>query len=968
MKKILSLFTVLLSTVIFAQTNVSGTVTDENNSPIPGANIVVDQTTGAVSNFDGEFSLKVSQNPPFDIRVSSVGFETKTITITESNLSVDVILNESQNLLDEVVLSASRVPERLFESPVTVERFDYKDIVESTGSSFYTSLDNIKGVQINRGAMLLPIVNTRGFSTLDNTGFVQLVDGMDNAAPGLNFSAGNLVGINEIDIQSVELLPGAASALYGANAIKGILLMNSKSPFDFPGFSAYVRTGVTSQDASGDNMFYDVAVRMAHKFSDKFALKAVLSVVDATDWLAADFRDKNHLDGRYIPGTPNLGDVTQFPDYDGINMYGEAGLNFNLTNVFLGSVVPSFVASGQVSPALANNVIATFQAVAPDYFGSQLIRSTGYKESDLVDGGTTSVKFDIAAHYRIDSNKELIWNSKIGNGSTLYHATNRNALKNFQLQQHKIEYRTPKLTARAYTTIEDSGNFSDLTALGLRIANAQPGGLQGGWFPTYLNTFYNEAFGLVNANPLAALSVVLGGLQQGITSFDALLAARGVAGGTLPAHMAARKAADQNMLKPGSAAFREAYLQQTTTTIADGGANVADQSKANSVEFNYNLGDLIPAFDLTVGGSYRNYILRSGGSLFTDYVDPIEFDEVGLYTQVQKDYFDGVLKLTASMRYDKSKYLEGNFTPRIGALVNVTPRSNIRASYQTGFRNPSSQDLYIGLDVQTVVIIGTSPDSVARFNMPLVGSGSLTPYNVTGDMVQNNSYTLGILNGDTTKADLKNVEPEFVKTKEFGYRYNGTKFAVDLSAYWSEFTNFITEVQVVTPFYGSVSDLSGAAAVAAGDFRAFSWNTNTDDKVTTKGFSLGVDAKVGKFNLGTNVNYNELNAENADPDFVSYFNTPPVRVKLQLGSTELSENFSFNLSARYHNEFLWEGTFGSGMIPENWTFDASVNVNVPELKGSIKLGAINLSGKDYLPYFGGGMIGSTYYVKYTINP
>ena len=67
---------------------------------------------------------------------------------------------------------------------------------------------------------------------------------MDNAAPGLNFAAGNLVGINEIDIQSVELLPGAASALYGANAIKGILLMNSKSPFDFPGFSAYIKSGV----------------------------------------------------------------------------------------------------------------------------------------------------------------------------------------------------------------------------------------------------------------------------------------------------------------------------------------------------------------------------------------------------------------------------------------------------------------------------------------------------------------------------------------------------------------------------------------------------------------------------------------------------------------------------------------------------------------------------------------------------
>ena len=132
--------------------------------------------------------------------------------------------------------------------------------------------------------MLLQTVNTRGFSTIYNTGFVQLVDGMDNAAPGLNFSAGNLVGINEIDIQSVELLPGAASALYGANAFKGIFLMNSKSPFDFQGFSAYIKSGVTSSDNAGDNLYYDAAVRFAHNWNDKFAVKAVVSIVEGDDW------------------------------------------------------------------------------------------------------------------------------------------------------------------------------------------------------------------------------------------------------------------------------------------------------------------------------------------------------------------------------------------------------------------------------------------------------------------------------------------------------------------------------------------------------------------------------------------------------------------------------------------------------------------------------------------------------------
>mgnify|MGYP002010788633 FL=1 len=954
---------VLLSTFIYAQTTVTGTIVSDDNTPIPGANVVFDATTGAVSDFDGNFTIVVNASPPFDLTISSIGFEASTINVTADNLSIDVSLSDSTNLLDEVVLSASRTPERLFESPVTVERFDYKDIAQSTGSSFYQSLENLKGVQINQGAMLLPIINTRGFSTIDNTGFVQLVDGMDNAAPGLNFAAGNLVGINEIDIQSVELLPGAASALYGANAVKGIMLMNSKSPFDFPGFSAYIKSGVTSSDNGGDNSYYDAAVRLAKNWNDKFALKAVVSIVEGTDWVAGDYRDRNLLSGGETP--LSIEDQSYLPGYNGVNVYGEIPQTINYTNVFRANVLPVFVQQGLLSSAQAAGVNQIFGVFAPDYFGTEIVRNTGYKEMELHDGGTSSFKIDLSAHYRIDGNKELIWNSKIGNGSTIYHATNRNNLKNFQLQQHKLEYRTPKLTARAYTTIEDSGNTHDMEFLGIRMALAQPGGL-GGWFNSYLNTYFVDAAALINPNPQTALNTILGGIQQGITDFDSLLSLYGKNDSS--AHKSARLAANQNMLKPGSEAFNNALLNATTNPISEGGAAILDQSKANSVEFNYNLGDLVPTFDLSIGGSVREYVLRSNGSLFTDYDTPIKFNEIAFYTQAQKELFEGAVKLTGSVRYDKSQFLEGHFTPRVGALVYLSPRHNIRASYQTGFRNPSSQDLYISLDVAQVVIIGTSPDSVERFNMDLVGASSLNSYNVTGSMVQNNSYTLAAAGGVFEKAELDNVKPEFVNTKEFGYRYNGKKVSVDISAYWSKFTDFITEVQVVTPLYGSVANLSGAAAVAAGDFRVFSWNTNTNNEVTTKGISAGVDARLGKFDIGSSISYNELKSDDQDPDFISYFNTPPIRAKFSFGSINLTDKFGFNVSARYHNDFKWEGTFLSYDIPENLTFDASLNFDVPDLKGKIKVGAVNISGDDYMPYAGGGMIGSTYYVQYTLNP
>ena len=62
-----------------------------------------------------------------------------------------------------------------------------------------------------------------------------------------------------------------------------------------------------------------------------------------------------------------------------------------------------------------------------------------------------------------------------------------------------------------------------------------------------------------------------------------------------------------------------------------------------------------------------------------------------------------------------------------------------------------------------------------------------------------------------------------------------------------------------------------------------------------------------------------------------------------------------------------KATFFTEEIPARWNFDASMNFDVPSLKGKIKVGAVNLSGKDYIPYAGGGTIGSTYYVQYSLD-
>ena len=110
--------------------------------------------------------------------------------------------------------------------------------------SFYDAVANMKGVDAVTSSMLFKTLGTRGFNGSGNLRMNQLVDGMDNQAPGLNFSVGNIVGLSELDVDNVELLPGASSALYGSGGMTGTLLMTSKDPYKYQGFSAQVKQGV----------------------------------------------------------------------------------------------------------------------------------------------------------------------------------------------------------------------------------------------------------------------------------------------------------------------------------------------------------------------------------------------------------------------------------------------------------------------------------------------------------------------------------------------------------------------------------------------------------------------------------------------------------------------------------------------------------------------------------------------------
>jgi len=336
--------------VSFAQNTISGTVTDTKNQSVAGANVkVVGSYEATSTGFDGKFLLKTKNAFPFTIEVSMVGFASQNIEVTSKDQEIVVALDEQSTSLNEIVVSASRAPEKVLESPVTIERMGLKEIKNTTAATFYDGLENLKDVHFNTSSFSFKSINTRGFATVANTRFMQLVDGMDNSSPALNFVLGNLLGVSDIDVQNVEILPGASSALYGANAFNGIMFMNSKSPFTKEGISTYFKYGQTVQETAGTNNFFDFGVRAGKKFSEHFAAKANFTHIEAKEWIASDKTDL----------TTNQAGTSFNPNYDGLNVYGDE-VSTNIKDVAKGLLAAGAIDASQFS---------AFNAILPNYNG-----------------------------------------------------------------------------------------------------------------------------------------------------------------------------------------------------------------------------------------------------------------------------------------------------------------------------------------------------------------------------------------------------------------------------------------------------------------------------------------------------------------------------------------------------------------------------------------------------------------------
>lgn len=945
----ISFLTILSSAANAQQTyTVNGTVKNSLNKEIvPAVSVVIKGTSiGTFTDERGNFRITSTQAPPFTLVFSSIGYDAKEVLVSSTSGNIEVSFDPASSLGAEVVVSASRVAERILESPVSIERMSAANVRASAAPNFYQGIANLKGVDMTTSSITFNTISTRGFNGSGNLRFNQLVDGMDNQAPALNFAVGIILGPTELDVDNVELLQGASSALYGPGGMNGTLLMTSKSPFKYQGLSFQVKQGVMHTDRKQRSAapYYDWAFRWGKKVSEKFAFKIGGQFIQAKDWQAQDYRNLNRNN---VLSSVKDGTRASDNNYDGINVYGDeasasmAGIAqvgiFNpASNPSLPGVIAALTQANGGNPpsqaqilgfyATSNNPqLAPLRALATGltqgYYGSQVISRTGYNEADVVDYNSYSVRLNGGLYYKITNDIEASLVAYWGTGTTVYTGADRYALKNFKLGQYKAEIKGRNWFLRGYTTQENSGDSYTATTAALYVNNDWKANST--WFGEYSATY-------------------AGARAQGAP--DAV------------AHAAARAAAETGRFLPGTDDFKKSLNDAINTNINDGGAKFADKSSLYHVEGQYNFTEHIKVLEVIVGANYRSYHLNSNGTIFVDTAGTIKIDEYGGYVQVSKKLFNDVLKLTASGRYDKSKNFDGRFTPRVTALIQIAKDNNLRLSYQNAYRFPSTQDQYINLKTPGARLIGGLPSFQDYFNFtnnPVYTAESIGAYRA--------ALAAGQTPPALEKAPFAPLKPETANSYEFGYRGLPTKrLLIDAYVYYCEYKDFIGRRAV-----GRQMVPGGIANPLTTE--NFSYPENSAQNVKAIGWGIGFDYLMPKrYSLKANVSGDQL--KDVPANFVTFFNTPKVRYNIGLSNDGINNtNWGFNVQYRWQSKVQWEGTFASSEIPSFGTLDAQISYKFPAIRSLIKLGASNLLNKYYVSALGNPEIGGVYYLSFGYN-
>jgi iron complex outermembrane receptor protein len=911
MKHWLLLLTIgLISLTAQAQERVlSGKITDgETKEPMIGASVVVKgSSTGAVTDLEGAFQISVPADAKV-LQVSYIGYNTREIPIGKSDV-INVVLESSIVSGKEVVVSGSRVSEALKQSSVKIEKMNAREIKNAASGDFYQNMGYYKGIDIVTSSAGLKTVNLRGFGDTRSLRTKQYIDYVDNESPGLNIPLGNLIGANDLDLQSVEIVSGPSSALYGANAMQGIIAMNTKSPYDYQGISFQIKGGATTQPSP----MVDAQFRWAQTFGKdkRFAVKVTGSYFFMEDWEAKD---------------------------DSFNRYGAIETDQNVTFILREKanqpVGPDFTQEDKDKLIKLTTGWLDFNPIAnPNVIK---VKAPGYMERELADYNTKSLKAQASLHYRFKNEMELIGSFKYGYGSAVYQATARYQIKDFMFYQPKIELKGKNFFVRSYASLEDAGRSYNIGLTGSYTSRAAVPDYISGWVDKYFDV----------------LDTLTNGFCEDCTERWMVDSARN----------SAFRHAQQSWYRGGSQQFNDTFNNIIRETNSLTGTRFYDRSLMSHTEGQYRF-DMLKAVDLIAGASFRMYLPNSRGTILEDTVgNKISMWEVGAYLQASKSILQDKLKFSLALRVDKNKNFAAQFSPRGSIVYNINKDHLIRVSAAYAFRNPTLQDLYLYLDIGRIFLAGNlrGVDNVYTLQ-------SVQDFNNYFDSTFD--YNTSLLKS----VKIAPLKPEKVISAEIGYRGEIAKrVLIDFTGYFARYTDFIGFARLVRPQLGTAGTESGINDVLVGNTRLLQFWLNSPKPVPTWGAELSVSYYIGK-GITPYVNYtyadlDDSNLKNSDQgNVLSGFNTPRHKVNVGVNAYRVWKGLGFSANFKWVPSFEWQAPMGDGTIPSYHYLDLQVSYEVEKWYSSFRIGGSNVYNNPRFEAIAGPTLGALYYAGMTFD-
>lgn len=929
-RSILILLLLFAPAEIFAQMTIRGKVTDASNGEaLFGVVVGIKATgTGTTTDFDGAFTLNVNALP-VTLEVALLGYVSQQIVVNAEVLT-NIKLSPNDQIIGEVTVTGDRILEKQKQNPLTVETMDAIAVKECASGSFYESLGTLKGVDMTSASLGFRIINTRGFNSTSPVRTLQLIDGVDNQSPGLNFSLGNFLGACDLDVKRVEIVQGASSAFFGPGAFNGVVNMETKDPWTYQGASVQLRVGERS--------LVEPQIRFAEAIKNKegydvFGYKICAYYLSAQDWEAENFDP--------IYDSPN--DADNPGRFDAVNIYGD-----------------EYFPAMDLSDADPWN----YRAIGAFY-------RTGYQEGDVLDYDTKNFKANLSFHYRLNpeasyESTEIIMANNVGTGTTVYQGDNRFRLRNIFFMQNRIEIRKKdSFFIRAYSTREDAGRSYDPYATALRIQEESR--TDEDWAKVYLRYWNDSIDPRIDGTgyPDLVLNPDWNGIDiedlwlpydyAGQRSWmnqynDSLRMWHSMVENWTNSGNAGLVGIDPTgFYAPDSPEFNEAFSRITSLKNNEGEGGTRFYDKSSLYHFHAEKQFSFMKLDeWRIGGNARLYTPNSDGTIFSDTGNTrITNFEFGLYTGIEKKMLEDNLILSATVRLDKNQNFDAVLSPAASLVYSPKKNHYARVSFSSALRNPTLSDQFLFLNVGPATLSGN-----------LNGRDSLITLDSWSDF-------RGTLDRDTLRYfSIDPIRPEQVRTIEAGYRASLTdRLYLDAGYYLSAYTNFIG--------FRIGLDIEFDQQALPRNVDAFRYSANSSNRVITQGLAVGFNYYLGDYyTINGNYSWNQLVKTDENDPIIPAFNTPEHKFNVGFSargfkpSQERGDEIGFSANYKWIQGFLFEGSPQfTGLVPAYDLVDAQVNYLIAKAHTTFKLGCSNLLNNRAIQTYGGPVIGRLAYIS-----